>query len=777
MVSRQVKTTTIRDFGGGWNVSDDENNLNTKFQPKTDNTVRGTDGSISITQGDELFADLTGIVKIDSAPALTPVSVTSGEYRYVIGLAAHGLADGDHVKITGAVDIGGISAAQINRTHGVQVIDANNFAVSTKGLATSTVSTNHTLALVADNHGLGGRQIFGRYFSDELLVFDDIGEIVGINAAGVVTKRWNGAIARALGLEPWHECDRVSAEVIKGTLIAVNGNKNDKPLVYNGTAFNYLVDGASLSNAAIPRSEFVNAVNRYTALANTEYGASRIEFSAKNTTGTYSREPSPAGAVEVDIGMLTQTVDPKITGIGAIRDKMFVAFYDSSMLGTIGVLNGTVHEPDFSDVIALYGSFSHHTIVSLGNDIFCASNQGVISVSLSAQSGTFVPDPISELIRPAYAAHVARLSDFDLRYRTFSVFNSDDRQYMLYLPKYSAISKPLATDPVYMTPSLSATNLFILQAPNHQMEAGDYLTLSGLTDVGQQTAASLNTKVRVRKVINEDQLLIELSSAVASQSIAGGGTAGTLMPVNDEVICYAYTYNPTIKQKRWTRFRDTAFQWATRSQKSSIFVGRDRKIYRLGTISHPIPVRERGDYDIKVWANSTAYTAGQRVQLAKGQVYICLTNHVSAASGTFAEDIVARSGLWLLYAGKPITWSTETPWSDFGDRTSLKEIKRVQFDTRGSAAFTFQIFTDGIYADPLTNELIPLISTEFLGHDAGGFGEADAVFGSGRRTAEEWLWSQPARGKIFKLRFSGTSLHPLTISAVSLSYLKGSTLT
>jgi len=48
---------TIRDFSGGWNVVDNDLNLDTKFSKKLKNMVRGIDGANSVRPGTELFAE------------------------------------------------------------------------------------------------------------------------------------------------------------------------------------------------------------------------------------------------------------------------------------------------------------------------------------------------------------------------------------------------------------------------------------------------------------------------------------------------------------------------------------------------------------------------------------------------------------------------------------------------------------------------------------------------------------------------------------------------
>ena len=70
----------------------------------------------------------------------------------------------------------------------------------------------------------------------------------------------------------------MSAEIVRGRLIACNGAENDKPLAIEDTTVNYLVDASTLANGAIPRADFVIAASQYVILVNTEYGATKLEI-------------------------------------------------------------------------------------------------------------------------------------------------------------------------------------------------------------------------------------------------------------------------------------------------------------------------------------------------------------------------------------------------------------------------------------------------------------------------------------------------------------------
>src|SRR4030095_15687604 len=118
---------------------------------------------------------------------------------------------------------------------------------------------------------------------------------------------------------------------------------------------------------------------------------------------------------------------------------------------------------------------------SLGNDLFCAAINGVNSLSISVNSGEFTPTTISDLIHPVMLRHLGRLNENDRRYRTFAVWDSNFRSYMLFAPKYSDVTYDLPDDPIVVSTTLQPHNLAYLLFPSHSFDAGDYVTIAGIT--------------------------------------------------------------------------------------------------------------------------------------------------------------------------------------------------------------------------------------------------------------------------------------------------------
>src|SRR5690606_35001692 len=143
--------------------------------------------------------------------------------------------------------------------------------------------------------------IHDHYFNRRLLVFTDIGEIGTVDDAGTRTRIWGTDIAEQLspGLVPTRRCSHWSCDTFKSTVIACNGHNRDKPVqIMDDFQVEFLVDKATMSNSAVPRADYVVCMQGYVIFVRTEYGDPFLEFSARGTDGTFTRESDPADAAE-----------------------------------------------------------------------------------------------------------------------------------------------------------------------------------------------------------------------------------------------------------------------------------------------------------------------------------------------------------------------------------------------------------------------------------------------------------------------------------------------
>lgn len=790
--------TTLRDFGGGWNVADSDLNLSSKFQPISDNVIRGVDGSFGPRMGMGLWADGGLGTETTRSGVTLNLATTNTQPTITVTDNAHGYADGEHITISGiTTDLNGIPFDEINGTHAIVVIDANSYKFHTRVAATSTASANRTFDLVHDDHVVGGNIIHNQYFNGKLLIFTDIGEVCTIeettdsygNTATTITRIWGAAEADAMsaGLVGTRRCSHWSSGTFKSTTIACNGYNRDKPIqIADDFTAEFLVDKATSSNSAVPKADFVICLQGFVAFLRTEYGNAMIEFSAKGTDGTFSRETSPADAIEMDLSTLTSTMESTLLGAAQIRDKLYVAFYDRGMIGSVGVYNGSDHAPDFSDTIAEHGTISHRTLVSLGNDIFMCDYAGVPSVSISQASGVYVPTRISELIGPALQKHLSQLSEETLRSKSFAVYDKSMRSYMLFLPIYDEVEKVADINPFLFNEELRELGYAWVRAPKHRLFENSNIVISGATSIGSLDAGDINGTRRVVSIVDEDNFIVELGDVPDSANdTSGGGTAVRYTPVNDETIGYVFEYNKEFKIRRWTRFRGWNFDCGCVSQRGRVFFAKGKKVYRMGDNEVPLYADFVGDYDSSTWSSTGVYTAGIRIRDEyTDTVFVCDMDHdvtdypYSNTSGNPALDFLTfretYPDMWSPYVGEPISWAMETPWSDMRERGRTKTNKYVGLDTQGSGRFTLSAFVNQIRRDPATNELLPYASMEFQAGNTGGFGvQSPGNWGGGRRTRDEKLWPLGFRGKLIRWRYEGETTERVRIISHTMYYRVG----
>lgn len=745
------KLATIRDFSGGWNVSDSQYNLSSKYQPVSENVIVGVDGALQPRFGYKLFKNLRSGTETVIAATFTITSVV-GDVKAKFNWVAHPFNTGDHITVP-RISLANLPSP-IEGVYSVEKVDANSFYIYLRTqAATAATSATQNKTVTRDTHVLSGKPIEAAFFQGKLLVFDEIGEIASIDVnTGVATRIWDIALAKATTGAPlgWRRqagevgLAQISYDTFKQTMIVVNGRLNDKPIEISFTRpvlapVQFLVDPATTSNSAIYPADLVQSFDGYILMyaaanasgANTE---TAVDISAKNTSGVFVGNTAPDDAVSVDLGRVTQTVDPRITGAASIRDKVFVAFYDSAMLGKIGIYNGALHEPDFSDQVPQHGSLNNRVIVNVGNDLLMCDYAGVPAFSLSQTSGVVIPERLSQLIDPELNKHLSRLSQSTLRYKVWSLFNVRDRQYMLFVPKHDASSVfNGATDPFFVTEEFRTDPALLVHAPNHTVSVGDYVDVVGAAGFTGITAANLNGRRRVTAVVDKDYFFMEVGATPTAPNVSGGGGGVTFTPVDDETITYVYQYHPALRIKRWTRFRQWYFTCGTLSVDGRVFFcSPEGKVWQLGTSDKPIYADKVGD---------------------------------AAANADLT--------------GVAINWAAETPWSDFKDRMAVKVGNQILFDAQGTETFTFMMFVDNIYDDRTTYvtapaSLVSMSSAAVVGGDAFGFGGGDQAFGLGKRAREQFNYHFPWRCKIAKMRFQGSTKGPLRIVSVSLQYQKGS---
>lgn len=107
----------------------------------------GTNEKIYISAGTALN-DVTPIrVTFTSTTTDDCIETVSGEAYIVVNIVGHGAIDGDYVTISGATDVGGIPAGEINKEHRVYDAAVDEFKIAVTTTATSTVSAGGGTAI------------------------------------------------------------------------------------------------------------------------------------------------------------------------------------------------------------------------------------------------------------------------------------------------------------------------------------------------------------------------------------------------------------------------------------------------------------------------------------------------------------------------------------------------------------------------------------------------------------------------------------------------------
>jgi hypothetical protein len=343
-----LRSATVRDFSGGWNVIDNDLNLTSKFAKELTNISRGLDGSNQVRWGTRLFADLTADMAVGSRPV--------------------------------------------------------------------------------------GQQYFGTRI---ITVFSN-GDIFATDSDAATTKIWPD------GGDNWNTCTQASFAQFKGDLIVVNGI--DKPVkISSAYVCEFLVDLGTMSNVNVPICKYVRSGSRYLIMAGDPLNPDRVHISNKDTSGTWYGDAAPNDGTFVDLGSRISEDDYTIRSIGVFRDKIIVGFTNSVIPGTLGIYDSTDHIPEFTDPIMGHGSIAHHSMASIGDDMFFADAVGVPMLSRTLFTSSLRPARASQLVDPAIQEYLNALSFNTLSDRVFAVYNQREGQYMLFIPNDEAAADTTET--------------------------------------------------------------------------------------------------------------------------------------------------------------------------------------------------------------------------------------------------------------------------------------------------------------------------------------------
>lgn len=235
---------------------------------------------------------------------------------------------------------------------------------------------------------------------------------------------------------------------------------------------------------------------------------------------------------------------------------------------------------------------------------------------------------------------------------------------------------------------------------------------------------------------------------------------------------FGFRYIDNLNINAWNTFSGQNWAWSARSSEGLIFFGRanDTAIFVKGD-DQKLPLYADFIGDQETFSDGTTFT--------------------DQTGFTPVSDVDT--------SGVPIKFQWDLPWSDMKKRSIQKTIRYLLFDTQGSAQFTIKLFIDnkyidksdegelftddtdftdgtGFIRDSLSPALTPGLQADFVGGDYGGYGTESYgdIYGGGRNTSFARMIQFATKFNIFKLRFEGETMRPLSIIGISPIYMDGS---
>lgn len=792
--SAKLHNSTVRDFGGGLNVVDNEQNLTSKFSPVFDNMTTHTDRRVSPRFGYEMWLKTKQGTASAPAPATFDIITTPGSRWVNISWPGHPfniaapLGDIQHITISGVVvSIGGVPAADFNQTHGVKRIDANSFAICVRTTPTSHATTAVNVTYVRDTHMCGGFPVECTYFNNHVVVWTSCGEIFVVNVAKEATRIWSASIAAAQLLSPipWGDTDLVAFDVFGKELLCSNGLDKSISIDFTRTFPNivlYQVDpGNSSSDDKVPTFDACKAAFRYWNIHDSSGIGDHVvdmRVAAKDTSVVFSDAPSPDDAVDVNVAKIAASSELTIRAFATIKDTLLVIMPSVTVMMKLGVYDSASnHDPQPIDTLQGFGTSSMRSVIEIGSDVFMVDYNGVPSARLSSVSNAVVPERVSQYIETMIGRHIGRLKKETTRLKLFGFFDTKNKLIHFYLPKFDETDvRLLNADPFYYDKDMASTQSMIMRHDAHQVEVGDIIRIEGATGFGAILASSINGDRTVLGVLDENYILISIGQALPVGNDGGGGNAVYIQPLNNETIGYIYHFVPALKMQAWSRFKTKNIKFTcgccTIQGRAFVF-DEDGHMFRYGSADAPVYGDWYGMYDFLTWVSGQTYHAGERVfDNYDGLVYQCIAD-VTTTAANFHTARVLEPDSWQPYEGEGIDFAWELPWADFGSRQSSKALRFTHVDAVGKAPFTLDLFNDNIYRDSASGLLIPARSLQFVPNDVAAFGAGTQTYGGGRRTREQKLWQIPVHFKLLKSRISGSSTKPLALTALSFLYQRG----
>ena len=278
------------------------------------------------------------------------------------------------------------------------------------------------------------------YYAGAIVIVGANGNIVTVDAAGVVDLRWSTAIAALLPGTPagWtNPITYASFTQFAGQLIICNGV--DKPVTMDELyAVTYVQDPVSGTNTNTPRAKYCTTHDGHLVMAVTPTDTYTVYVSGQGVT-SFDPDAGTNGA-NMDTSIYIDRGVPVITGLATYRDRLVVTYQETILAIKFILPTSAPVEFDVTDIVSGYGAVSHKAITVIGDDMLLLDTSGIISIKRTALGTDFIPEPASSLINTDVQVALARFSNTQLTEYVFSIHDRIAHQILFFIPVVDAVT-------------------------------------------------------------------------------------------------------------------------------------------------------------------------------------------------------------------------------------------------------------------------------------------------------------------------------------------------
>lgn len=569
----------------------------------------------------------------------------------------------------------------------------------------------------------------------------------------------------------WSACDLVTSAEFNNALILCNGI--DKPVRIDVDAYpepyaQYVFDPATGTNVNTPIAKYIVAGQDHVVMAGIVNRPNIVSISQTNTYNTWFGDAGPNNAVEIDISRIVNNDSSTITGITFHRDLLVVTTDNWVIFYRLNNFVDDLHVPLLVDAVNGFGSISHRSLASIGDNLLACDYVGVNNLKETLLKDRFASNRVSEPIAPTIVNIINGLSVVTADREMWHMHDKRSDSYMLFMP--------VVTNDIRETWVFNFMRKESKRVQGWSVLRGWNFNCGWLSSTGR-TKFTSGMKIYIYGATGDD----------ITADFVGVPAEVSVEDVTPESFVDWFALDSTVLSS--LSFRTDITGGCGVVVNNALVIGRRyRAVWTDCTSSHDIDIELRmrvttpgaGDLifaDLR-GSGSVSFTATQPgVYIRRPPSSI----NTVVSFGSFTVEEVEETDR------VPINFVWEMPWIDLGRRMHSKTSRYIKPEVKGTARFTMQMFVDNLYLNrlliddsmnveddfALNDALIPALAMQMLGGDSAAFGVGEQPYGSGRLTTDERLYAWNARFVIAKLRFYGSTIKPLRFVSITLGYQDG----